>query len=241
MRIPRLSLWFRSLSLFAALWLPLTAASPRATPSQLSHLPLGPPSEAPAATSRLVTAAPDVRLSEILAAPARDWDGSGTFSSRDDEWIEIVNGGNTTTNLTGYFITDGDTLPRYGFSGTIAPGAVQLVTGSASVAWERATTHPVFGLSLGNTGDQVMLWKVTGADTVLVDAYVYKAHEAAADRATGRSLDGSEWKLEDQLNPYAGTTLPTGTGCAPSPGAANSCGVTAARRSSWGQVKSMYR
>ena len=158
MRIPRLSLWFRSLSLLVSLWLPLTAASPRATPSQLPHVPLGPPAEAPPATSRLVTAAPDVRLSEILAAPARDWDGSGTFSSRDDEWVEIVNGGSTTADLTGYFITDGDTLPRYGFSGTIAPGAVQWVTGSASVAWERATAHPVFGLSLGNTGDQVLLW-----------------------------------------------------------------------------------
>lgn len=186
-------------------------------------------------------AAPDVRLSEILAAPARDWDGSGAFSSRDDEWVEIVNGGGVPADLSGYFLTDGDSIPRFGFSGTLAPGEVHLVTGGESVAWERATSHPVFGLSLGNTGDQVLLWKVTGSDTTLVDGYTYKSHESAADRASGRSADGSEWKLEDQLNPYTGGALPAGTGCPPTPGAANSCGVTPTRHETWGRVKSLWR
>ena len=186
-------------------------------------------------------AAPDVRLSEILAAPARDWDGSGAFSSRDDEWIEIVNGGATVQDLAPYFVTDGDSIPRFGFAGTLAPGATLLVTGAMSVAWERATGHPVFGLSLGNTGDRVLLWKATGADTSLVDEYAYKPHEAAADRATGRTPDGGEWRLEDQLNPYAGTTPPLGTGCPPTPGAANTCGIVPARQTSWGRLKALYR
>ena len=116
-----------------------------------------------------------------------------------------------------------------------------LVTGTLSVAWERATAHPVFGLSLGNTGDQVLLWQVTGSDTTLVDGYTYKAHESAADRASGRSSDGSEWKLEDQLNPYTGAALPAGTGCPPTPGAPNSCGVTPTRHETWGRVKSIWR
>ena len=188
-----------------------------------------------------VYAVPDVRLSEILAAPAQDWDHSGVFSSRDDEWIELVNGGTTPADLTPFFVTDGDTVPRFRFSGTLAPGAVLLVTGAMAVDWERATAHPVFGLSLGNTGDTVMLWKISGTDTSLVESYTYKAHEAAADRATGRTPDGSTWKLEDQLNPYAGSTLPTGTGCPPTPGAPNSCGVTPTQRSSWGHVKALYR
>ena len=187
------------------------------------------------------SAAPDVRLSEILAAPARDWDGNGTFSSRDDEWVEIVNGGAATADLSSYFLTDGDSIPRFGFSGTLAPGEALLVTGTASVAWERATAHPVFGLSLGNTGDQVLLWQVTGSDTTLVDSYAYKSHESAADRATGRTPDGSEWKLEDQLNPYTGTALPIGTGCPPPPGVPNSCGVTPTRHETWGRVKSLWR
>jgi len=63
---------------------------------------------ASAAVPRPVQAAPDVRISEFMAGPARDWDGSGTFSSRDDEWVEIVNGGAVTADLTPYFLTDGD-------------------------------------------------------------------------------------------------------------------------------------
>ena len=188
-----------------------------------------------------LAAAPDVRLSEILAAPARDWDGSGTFSSRDDEWVEIVNGGASAADLSGYFLTDGDSIPRFAFTGTLAPGAVLLVTGAASVEWERATAHPVFGLSLANTGDQVMLWHVSGSDTTLVDSYAYKSHESAADRATGRTPDGSEWKLEDQLNPYTGTATPVGTGCPPTPGAPNACGVTPTKQETWGRVKAMWR
>ena len=187
------------------------------------------------------TAAPDVRLSEILAGPTRDWDGSGVFSSRDDEWIEIVNGGLVPADLSPYFVTDGDSIPRFGFTGTLAAGAVVLVTGAASVAWERATAHPVFGLSLGNTGDSVLLWKVTGSDTVLVDGYTYKSFEAASDRAVGRTPDGSEWRLEDALSAYTGTTPPLGTGCPPTPGAPNTCGVTPVAHETWGRLKALYR
>ena len=190
---------------------------------------------------RPTAAAPDVRISEFMAGPARDWDGSGTFSSRDDEWVEIVNGGAATADLAPYFITDGDSIPRFGFTGTLAPGAVMLVTGSASVAWERATSHPVFGLSLGNTGDKVLLWKVTGTDTTLVDGYTYKTNEAASDRAVGRTADGNDWKLEDALNPYTGSTPPLGTGCAPTPGLPNDCGVTPVARETWGRLKALYR
>ena len=190
---------------------------------------------------RAPAAAPDVRISEILAGPARDWDGSGAFSSRDDEWIEIVNGGPAAADLSPYFVTDGDTIPRFGFTGTLAPNAVLLVTGAMSVAWEKATAHPQFGLSLSNTGDKVMLWKVTGSDTALVDVYAYKSHESAADRAVGRTPDGSEWKLEDELNPYTGTTSPIGTGCPPTPGAANSCGVVPVAQTSWGRLKALWR
>jgi hypothetical protein len=218
MRVPR----HRFLLICCALCLPVPALA-------LAH------PHAPAA------AAPDVRLSEILAAPARDWDGNGVFSSRDDEWIEIFNGGAATADLSSLFVTDGDSIPRFGFTGTLAPGAALLVTGAMSVNWERATAHPVFGLSLGNTGDQVLLWRVTGPDTTLVDGYTYKTHESAADRAVGRTPDGSEWKLEDQLDPYAGTTQPVGTGCPPTPGVPNSCGVVPTRQTSWGHVKAMYR
>jgi len=182
-----------------------------------------------------------LRINEILAGPARDWDGSGALSTRDDEWVEVVNTGPGSVDLSGYLITDGDDLPRMGLTGVLGPGARVLVFGAQSVEWERANGHPVFGLSLGNTGDQVKLWHVVGPDTVLVDAYAYLAHEAAADRAVGRAPDGGVWMLFDGLNPYGGSTLPVGTGCMPTPGGGNACGVTPTRPVTWGWVKAAYR
>jgi hypothetical protein len=186
-------------------------------------------------------AAGGVRLNEILAGPARDWDGSGAFSSRDDEWIEILNSGPASVDLAGFLVTDGDSIPRYAFGGTLGPGETRLVTGKASWDWEKANGKPAFGLSLGNTGDQVILWQVVGADTVVVDAYAFKSHEAAADRSVGRSTATGEWQLFDALNPYTGTIAPMGNQCAPTPGAPNDCTITPARPQSWGGLKSRYR
>src|SRR6185503_7333199 len=173
---------------------------------------------------------------------ARDWDGSGAFSSRDDEWVEIVNAGGSPIDLASFLITDADSIPRMALSGMLGAGERRLIYGKDSYDWERATGHPAFGLSLGNSGDSVILWEVVGPDTVVVDAYAYKAHEAAADRATGRSPDaGDEWKLFDGLNPYTGTLLPAGNSCDPTPDATNACGQTPAARVTWGMIKSIYR
>ena len=65
-----------------------------------------------------------LRLNEFMAGPARDWDGSGAFSSRDDEWVEVVNTGATPLDLSGYFITDGDSIPRMGLAGTLADSGI---------------------------------------------------------------------------------------------------------------------
>jgi hypothetical protein len=182
-----------------------------------------------------------LRLSEILAGPARDWDGSGTFSTRDDEWVEVRNAGASPLDLTPYFLTDADSIPRFAFSGALAPGERVLVTGRASYDWERASGYPAFGLSLANSGDGVLLWQVAGAETLLVDRYDFRSHEAAADRSVARPDDGGDWMLFDGLNPYTGTTPPPGTGCTPTPAAANVCGTTPARAVSWGSVKSRFR
>jgi len=68
-----------------------------------------------------------------------------------------------------------------------------------------------------------------------------KEETAAADRAVGRTPDGSEWKLEDALDPYTGTILPAPTGCPPTPALPNSCGVVPTRVVTWSRVKSLYR
>jgi hypothetical protein len=189
----------------------------------------------------VATAQTAIKLNEFLAGPARDWDGSGALSTRDDEWVEVLNAGSTPVDLQGYLITDGDRLPRFALSGMLAPQGCRVVFGKESFDWEKATGFPAFGLSLGNTGDTVMLWQVVGPDTVLVDSYTYLSHEAASDRAVGRIPDGGSWALEDALNPYGGSTPPLGTGCSPSPGGPSLCGVTPTRASTWGKVKVLYR
>jgi len=177
-----------------------------------------------------------------MAGPARDWDASGTFSSRDDEWVEVVNTGATPLALAGFILSDGDALPRYALSGTLAAGGHLLVTGGQSYEWERASGFPAFGLSLGNSGDTAMLWQVVGAETLLVDSYTYRSHEAAADRAVGRFPDATgAWVIFDALNPYAGSTLPAGNGCAPTPALVNVCDSTPVRRMPWGTMKTIYR
>jgi hypothetical protein len=160
-----------------------------------------------------------LRLNEIMAGPARDWDGSGAFSSRDDEWIELMNTGAVPLDLSGFLITDGDTIPRLALSGTLAAGARLVAYGKNS--WD---------------------WEIAGAETLLVDHYTYRSHEAAADRAIGRLPEGgADWALFDGLNPYTGATPPPGNGCNPTPGTQNVCGETPVRATTWGSVKSLYR
>ena len=187
-------------------------------------------------------AASPILINEILAGPARDWDGSGALSTRDDEWVEILNAGPAPLDLSGWLLTDGDAIPRYALSGILAAGERRVVYGKNAFDWEKANGQPAFGLSLANTGDKVMLWQVSGPDTVLMDSYAYASHEAAADRATARFPEGgATWVLFDGLNPYTGTALPHGNGCAPTPGAANACGNTPTRPLTWGQIKTLYR
>jgi hypothetical protein len=180
-------------------------------------------------------------LNEFVAGPARDWDGSGVLSTRDDEWVEVYNDGLEALDLSLFLVTDGDHLPRFAFSGTLGSGERRIVFGKESYDWEKAHGFPAYGLSLGNSGDTVVLWQVVGADTVLVDSYAYKSHEAAADRAVGRFPDGGPWMLFDGLNPYVGTTPPPGTGCTPTPGLTNLCVDTPAQTATWGRLKALYR
>lgn len=193
-----------------------------------------------AVTSVPAAAAP-LQINELLAGPARDWDGNGAVSTRDDEWVEIRNVSTAPVDLAGYIVTDGDSLPRFALSGIIGSGEYRVVFGRESYDWERANGFPAFGLSLANSGDAVILWQVQGADTIVVDAYTYRSHEAAADRAVGRLDDDGPWALFDGLNPYTGTAEPHGTGCNPSLSQANICAVSPARRSTWGGLKLLYK
>lgn len=184
-----------------------------------------------------------VSINEFLADPARDWDGDSVVNSRDDEWIEIINRGQSAADLAGYRLADGEGRPvwRYEFSGTLGPGAVRLVFGSDSKAWEESNGFPQYGLSLNNSGDRIRLYRIAGADTVLMDSYLYAEIAARDDRAIGRRTDSPDaWVTFDGYNPCTSNCDPAGSGCYPTPNARNTC-VTATESHTWGAIKSMYR
>lgn len=185
-----------------------------------------------------------VCLNEVLADPASDWDGDGALGSKTDEWIEVINAGASSVDLSAYRLGDlsGGYSWRYGFSGTLLPGAVLVVYGSDSQAWQTANGFTVAGLSLNNTGDTVFLYKIEGGDTLVTDSYSYVSHEVLDDRSTGRMVeDLAEWRVFDALNPYSGTNPPLGTGCSPSPGAVNACEpLVPVEETTWGAIKEMF-
>ena len=193
--------------------------------------------------ARAGSAACDVRLNEICPAPARDWDGSGLFSARDDEWIELVNTSLVPEDLSHYYVTDSDSSIRWAGTGLLNPGEHRIIYGTDAVNWQRDHGRTIAGLSLANAGDTVRLWHVVGSDTMLVESYGYKPHEAGPDRSIGRLPDttGETWSLFDGFSPYTGSLEPSGNGCNPSPGAINVCDQTPALPATWGRIKSQYR
>lgn len=185
--------------------------------------------------------AAQIRLNEILADPASDWDGDGEVDSKLDEWVEVINVGTSTVDLSRFRLSDesAGTEWRYVLGGTLAPGEVLVIYGSQVVAWQNANGVAAFGLSLNNGGDTVSLYEEAGGSTSVADARTYTSIEVADDRSSGRLPNGGgEWVVFDGLNPYTGTAF-TPTGCLPSPGQASQC-PTPVETSSWGSVKSRY-
>lgn len=186
-------------------------------------------------------AAPGLRLNEILAGPARDWDGDGVYDAKGDEWVEVQNTGALEVVLDDFRLADADKVVRVALTGSLAPGAVRLVTGSEAVAWQTSHGLATSGLSLNNSGDTVHLLWIAGTDTTTVDLHSYGGIEGGSDRSVGRAGSLSEdWILFDALNPYTGSGTPAGTGCAPTPGGVNGCSLDV-KSTTWGAIKRLYR
>lgn len=193
--------------------------------------------------SAFTTQAPsDLRLNEILASPARDWDEDGSFVARQDEWVELRNTGSVAVSLGEYFLTDSDSTMRIVPTGTLQPGAIVVISGKMAEDWQRLAGRTVSGLSLNNTGDTVRLFHMTTTDTVQVDSKTYNSIEGGTDRSTGILAEGSgtEWLLFDGLNRYTGSGLPSSTGCGPTPGIANDCALDV-ETTTWGKIKMRFR
>ncbi len=190
------------------------------------------------------SAAPaEVLVNEVLANPASDWNGDGAVDIKLDEWVEVVNTGPGAVDLAGYFLRDGtgDT-PHVGLIGELAPGAVVVVHGSDAVVWQEAHDAGNSGLSLNNGGDTVQLVMTDPNDPaayVVVDSRTYLPHEGEPDRASG--LHEGAWTLFDALDPYGGSLVPVGTGCAPTPGLVNVCEATPVVGATWSTLKAVYQ
>lgn len=186
--------------------------------------------------------AAQIKLNEILADPASDWDNDGSVSSKLDEWVEVINTGTSTVDLAAYRITDASagTEFRFELSGTLPPGETRVFYGSEVVAWQGANGVSTYGLSLNNSGDTVYLYRIAGADTSVADSYGYATQQVQDDRAVGRLPDGdASWVIFDALNPYSGDDYTVASGCRPSPGTKAGC-PSPAELSSWGRVKAQY-
>jgi hypothetical protein len=184
-------------------------------------------------------------INEVLADPARDWDGDGLVDFKDDEWVEVRNVGIESVDLSTYWLRDdtGDE-PHLQLFGQLGPGEVAVFYGSDAVAWQEAQGLATTGFSLNNGGDVVRLLRTIPGRPELELMYVihYEDHMAEDDRSNGWNEALSDWELFDALLPYNGSLLPAGNGCAPTPGAPNICsGSVASEAVSLGSVKAAYR
>ncbi|MFQ5707058.1 MAG: lamin tail domain-containing protein [bacterium] len=138
--------------------------------------------------------AQNVVLNEILADPAPglagDANGDGVRSATDDEFVEIVNVGNSTVDLSGWKISD-SVKDRFTFpSGTsLDPGEFVVVFGGGTPTGIPGQVFTVSSgnLSLNNGGDTVTLTDAAGVEQ---DAHTYGS-EGGDDQSLTRDPDGT--------------------------------------------------
>ena len=124
----------------------------------------------------------NVLINEMLANPAKDWNGNGAISGMDDEFIELYNSGNQTVDVSGYVLKD--TVFRS------TPGEYALPNGTAIDPGEFLIIFvSTSGVFQGNDGDAIKLLDPSGN---LVDEMEYNA--TVEDVSFVRIPDGGEWK-----------------------------------------------
>ncbi len=185
----------------------------------------------------------EIVLTELLAAPGSDWSGDGIIDWRDDEWVEIANRGDSAVDLSDYWVSDelADSPIRYRFNGVLEPNQALFVTGQEAREWQIEMGLGGAGLSLRNSGGEVVLYQDIGDSVALADMVSYESYQVEGDRALGRQpLHSDTWLLFDGLNLYHGNQDPGSTGCIPSPGLINDCGDVSTVDMDWGNLKGLY-
>ena len=122
---------------------------------------------------------PVLAINEIHADPASDLpgdaNGDGVRDFSDDEFVEIVNTGDTDADLSGVTISDGVQVRHTFAEGTmLAPGAAIVVFGGGTPTGDfggaQVVTASSGALGLNNGGDTVT---IAAADATVIDQVVY--------------------------------------------------------------------
>ncbi len=186
-------------------------------------------------------------INEVLGDPNQDWDGDGTLSYKGDEWIEVLNNGAVSEDLSDFWLRDifGDDLHLQLF-GTLPPGGVAVFYGSDAMAWQVEQGLFASGFSINNTGDTLELLRTipneAGTALVMIHRVTVNNHEVENDRSSGWDPETGLWTMFDALNPYNGGFVPQGSDCLPSPGEPNDCvPLVPVASTSWNHLKSQYR
>ena len=185
-------------------------------------------------------------INEIMGDPNQDWNGDGAYNYREDEWIEVMNTGTESENLSNYWLRDitGDDL-HLQLWGNLDPLQVAVFYGSDAINWQLEQGLTGVGFSINNSGDTMELLKTdpdqSGA-LIVVQSITLLAHEVDDDRSSGLGFESGLWELYDALNPYNGASEPQGNDCQPTPGEENVCvPLVPVEPTAWGAVKSQYR
>jgi Lamin Tail Domain/IPT/TIG domain len=139
-----------------------------------------------------------IGINEYLADPpeglAGDANGDGARDSSQDEFVEVINRTDVPVDVSGYSISDADSL-RFTFPpGAIIPaGEVAVIFGGGAPAGEfgnALVNGLVFTatLSLNNTGDTIT---IKNASAVPIEAVTYGATEGNANQSMNRNPDKS--------------------------------------------------
>lgn len=127
------------------------------------------------------SAGANVLINEMLANPAKDWNGNGDISGMDDEFIELYNSANQSVDISGYVLRD--TVYRSTPGEYVLPeGSVIGPGGFLNIFVSKS------GVFQGNDGDAIKLYDPKGN---LVDEKEYSA--AVVDVSFARIPDGGEW------------------------------------------------
>ncbi|HVV85584.1 MAG TPA: lamin tail domain-containing protein [Kofleriaceae bacterium] len=128
-------------------------------------------------------------VNEALVDPPDGFDanGDGSWSSRADEFVELVNTGAAPLDLGGATLSDSAQVRVTFAAGTVvAPGKALVVFGGAAPRLTGVVTVGSDGLFLNNDGDSVTVRRADG--TVLAD--LRWGAEAGHDQSLTREIDG---------------------------------------------------